>query len=80
MTEKLPKRILSLSPSATFEMSRKSSELAAQGIDVINMAVGEPDFNTPQDIKEALLVPNSYYLNLSSVKSYRTHTTPVERP
>jgi len=34
-------------------MSQKSSEMKAQGIDVINMSVGEPDFNTPEDIKEA---------------------------
>jgi aspartate aminotransferase len=34
-------------------MSQKSSEMKAQGIDVINMSVGEPDFNTPDDIKEA---------------------------
>lgn len=34
-------------------MSQKSSEMKAQGIDVINMSVGEPDFNTPDHIKEA---------------------------
>jgi len=34
-------------------MSAKSSELKAQGIDVINMSVGEPDFNTPEHVKEA---------------------------
>ena len=34
-------------------MSQKSSELKAQGIDIINMSVGEPDFNTPDHIKEA---------------------------
>lgn len=34
-------------------MSQKSSEMKAQGIDVINMSVGEPDFNTPEHIKEA---------------------------
>lgn len=44
---------MSLSPSATFAMSAKSAELKAQGIDVINMSVGEPDFNTPDAIKEA---------------------------
>lgn len=50
---KLASRINRLSPSATFAMSAKSAELKAQGIDVINMAVGEPDFNTPDHIKEA---------------------------
>ena len=44
---------MNLQPSATLAMSQKSSELQAQGIDVINMSVGEPDFNTPDHIKEA---------------------------
>ncbi|MDD6210043.1 MAG: pyridoxal phosphate-dependent aminotransferase [Bacteroidales bacterium] len=46
-------RLASLSPSETLAMSQKSNELKAQGIDVINMSVGEPDFNTPDHIKEA---------------------------
>ena len=46
-------RLASLSPSATLAMSQKSGELKAQGIDVINLSVGEPDFNTPDFIKEA---------------------------
>lgn len=45
--------IQSLSPSATLAMSQKSNELKAQGVDVINLSVGEPDFNTPDHIKEA---------------------------
>lgn len=49
----LSNRLNSLSPSATLAMSQKSSELKAQGIDVINLSVGEPDFNTPDHIKEA---------------------------
>ncbi len=49
----LSDRLNSLSPSETLAMSQKSSELAAQGIDVINLSVGEPDFNTPDHIKEA---------------------------
>ena len=49
----LSNRLNSLSPSATLAMSQKSSELKAQGIDVINLSVGEPDFNTPVHIKEA---------------------------
>lgn len=62
MIGKLPKRILSMSESATFEMSRRSGELAAQGVDVINMAVGEPDFNTPRRIKDAAIdaIENNY--------------------
>ena len=42
-----------LSPSATLAMSQRSAELKAQGVDVINLSVGEPDFNTPDHIKEA---------------------------
>ena len=49
----LSDRLNSLSPSATLAMSQKSSELKAQGVDVINLSVGEPDFNTPESIKEA---------------------------
>lgn len=46
-------RLASLSPSETLAMSQKSNELKAQGIDVINLSVGEPDFFTPNHIKEA---------------------------
>lgn len=46
-------RLASLSPSETLAMSQKSNELKAQGIDVINLSVGEPDFYTPEHIKEA---------------------------
>ena len=49
----LSNRLNSLSPSATLAMSQKSAELKAQGVDVINLSVGEPDFNTPDHIKEA---------------------------
>ena len=49
----LSNRLQRLAPSATLAMSQKSSEMKAQGIDVINMSVGEPDFNTPDHIKEA---------------------------
>lgn len=49
----LSDRLNRLAPSATLAMSQKSSEMKAQGIDVINMSVGEPDFNTPENIKEA---------------------------
>lgn len=50
---KLSARLNRLEPSATLAMSQKSSELKAQGIDVINLSVGEPDFNTPDSIKQA---------------------------
>lgn len=53
MSNLLSDRINRLSPSATLAMSQRSSELKAQGIDIINMSVGEPDFNTPEHIKQA---------------------------
>ncbi len=46
-------RINALAASETLAMSQKSSELQAQGFDVINLSVGEPDFFTPDHIKEA---------------------------
>ena len=49
----LSDRLQRLAPSATLAMSQKSSEMKAQGIDVINLSVGEPDFNTPDHIKAA---------------------------
>ena len=49
----LSERLNRLAPSATLAMSQKSGELKAQGIDIINLSVGEPDFNTPDHIKEA---------------------------
>ena len=53
--ENLSDRLNRLAPSATLAMSQKSSELKAQGVDVINMSVGEPDFNTPDHIKAAAI-------------------------
>ncbi|MBR5697881.1 MAG: pyridoxal phosphate-dependent aminotransferase [Prevotella sp.] len=50
---KLSNRLNRLATSATLAMSQKSAEMKAQGIDVINLSVGEPDFNTPDDIKAA---------------------------
>ena len=49
----LSERLNRLAPSATLAMSQKSNEMKAQGVDVINLSVGEPDFNTPEPIKEA---------------------------
>ncbi|TGX81553.1 pyridoxal phosphate-dependent aminotransferase [Palleniella muris] len=51
----LSERLNRLAPSATLAMSQKSSEMKAQGIDVINLSVGEPDFNTPEHIKAAAI-------------------------
>jgi aspartate aminotransferase len=51
--EYLSDRIKSLAPSATLAMDQKSRELKAKGIDIISLSLGEPDFNTPDYIKEA---------------------------
>ncbi|MBR6925681.1 MAG: pyridoxal phosphate-dependent aminotransferase [Bacteroidaceae bacterium] len=50
---KLSSRVTRLQPSATLAMSQKSAELKAQGIDIINLSVGEPDFDTPEHIRLA---------------------------
>jgi len=47
------KRLDRIQPSATLEMTAKAAELKAQGIDVFNLSVGEPDFNTPNNIVQA---------------------------
>ena len=62
------KRMTRLSPSMTFAMNQKSNELKAKGIDVVNMSLGEPDFDTPEHIKSAAV--------LAIGKGY-THYTPV---
>src|SRR5690606_26221163 len=49
----LSDRINSLSESATLKMTKLGRELAAKGINVISLSVGEPDFNTPDHVKEA---------------------------
>ena len=49
----ISQRLQALQPSATLAMSQKSNELKAQGVDVINLSVGEPDFFTPDHIKQA---------------------------
>ena len=51
--EHISRRVKSLTVSQTLAMSAKSQELKEQGIDVISLSLGEPDFNTPDDIKEA---------------------------
>ena len=67
----LSDRLNRLSPSATLAMSQKSQELKAQGVDVINMSVGEPDFNTPDAIKEAAIkAVNENFSRYSPVPGY----------
>ena len=67
----LSDRLNRLAPSATLAMSQRSSELKAQGIDVINMSVGEPDFNTPDHIKAAAIkAVEENYSRYSPVPGY----------
>lgn len=67
----LSERLNRLSPSATLAMSQKSAELKAQGIDVINLSVGEPDFNTPDHIKAAAIrAVEENYSRYSPVPGY----------
>ena len=66
--ELVAQRILNLSESETLAMTRRSRELAAQGFDVINLSIGEPDFNTPDNIKEAAI---------KAINENRTHYPPV---
>lgn len=69
--KQLSDRLNRLSPSATLAMSQKSSELKAQGVDVINMSVGEPDFNTPDHIKAAAIrAVEENYSRYSPVPGY----------
>lgn len=67
----LSSRLNRLAASATLAMSQKSSEMKAQGIDVINLSVGEPDFNTPDHIKAAAKQAIDYnYSKYSPVAGY----------
>ncbi len=61
-------RILNLSESETLAMTRRSRELKARGVDVINLSIGEPDFNTPEHIKEAAI---------RAIHENKTHYPPV---
>jgi aspartate aminotransferase len=51
----LSRRITNLAPSATLAMGRKAKELQAQGVKVLNLSVGEPDFPPPTEAKEAVI-------------------------
>ena len=62
------KRMTRLSPSMTFAMNQKSNDLKAKGIDIVNMTLGEPDFNTPEHVKAAAC---------TALEENYTHYTPV---
>ncbi|MDE6217659.1 MAG: pyridoxal phosphate-dependent aminotransferase, partial [Muribaculaceae bacterium] len=70
---RISQRAEALSPSATLAMSQKSAELKSQGVDVINMSVGEPDFDTPLHIKEAAIrAIEENYSRYSPVAGYKS--------
>jgi aspartate aminotransferase len=69
MIEKhLSEKVRSLSESATLLMTRRSKELKETGVDIINLSIGEPDFNTPDSVKEAAI---------EAIHSNFTHYSPV---
>lgn len=64
----LSKRVLNMAESATLAMTSKSRELKAQGVDVISLSIGEPDFNTPEAAKQA---------GIDAINNNDTHYPPV---
>lgn len=62
------KRMTRLSPPMTFAMNQLSNDLKAQGIDVVNMSLGEPDFDTPEHVKDAAI---------GAIHNNFSHYTPV---
>ena len=65
---RVSKRMARLSPSMTFAMNQMSNDLKAKGIDIVNMTLGEPDFNTPEHVKAAAC---------TALEENYTHYTPV---
>ena len=65
---RVSKRMTRLSPSMTFAMNQMSNDLKAKGIDIVNMTLGEPDFNTPENVKAAAC---------TALEENYTHYTPV---
>lgn len=68
MTQHLSDRITHMQESATLKMAKISRELKAQGLDIIDLSIGEPDFDTPQHIKDAAK---------RAIDQGYTHYTPV---
>ncbi|MEM7484965.1 MAG: pyridoxal phosphate-dependent aminotransferase [Bacteroidota bacterium] len=71
MSDQLSERINNLVPSATLEMAAKARELRASGKDIIGLSLGEPDFNTPDYIKDAAIqAVNDGYNSYTPVDGY----------
>jgi len=69
MTIELAERVQRIKPSPTLAVSAKAQELRAKGRDIINLSVGEPDFGTPEHIKEAAI---------AAINAGHTRYTPVD--
>ncbi|MEZ5082097.1 MAG: pyridoxal phosphate-dependent aminotransferase [Bacteroidales bacterium] len=71
----ISERIKNLSNSATLEMAQKSRELKEQGVDVVNLSIGEPDFNTPDCIKgaaiQAIQLNHTHYTAVPGIQELR---------
>ena len=71
MSQKLSDRIINMSTSATLAMAAKARELRAEGKDIIGLSLGEPDFNTPDFIKDAAIqAVNDDYNSYTPVDGY----------
>jgi aspartate aminotransferase len=64
----LARRIRQIPPSATLALNAKANQLQAQGVDIVNFGVGEPDFETPDNIREA---------GIKAIRDGHTRYTPV---
>lgn len=72
MTELLSQRVRAMAPSATLAMAAKATELKAQGIDIISLSLGEPDFDPPQHVLDAAQeAMQSGYHKYSPVDGYK---------
>lgn len=73
MTSILSDRVLSMEESATLAMAKKARELKSQGIDIISLSLGEPDFKTPQHIQDAAksAIDEGKYFSYSPVAGYQ---------
>jgi aspartate aminotransferase len=65
---RLATRIVNLAPSATLAIDRRAKDMAAAGIDVVNLGVGEPDFDTPRSVRAAAV---------AAIERGDTHYTPA---
>ncbi|RYD69972.1 MAG: aminotransferase class I/II-fold pyridoxal phosphate-dependent enzyme, partial [Sphingobacteriales bacterium] len=68
MAEKTTQRVLNIHESSTLRMAKLSRELKEKGVDIINLSLGEPDFDTPEHIREAAI---------QAIKDGYTHYPPV---